>query len=322
MYFSLALLALAPSAQAHTDSSAGPFTLRSLAPIFPNRLSYTPTHVPPLAPGQIEALAVLAHVNIWAQMPGYFFDGEWTRVALRGGYGVAPGWEVGAELALYQRAGGFLDGFIMGFHELFHVTQSRRQLYPRDRLRVDTLDTTGTHSQLTDHDAGWGVGNPTLWVKKALAANWVAELLVKLPVGSIQRQFATPDLAVALDVAVTQALGASFFLDAATGLTVSPGEQRVYGIELALLQKFLLVSAQWRPLRQVAVVAQYLNQDGIAETYVARPLNQTTHEFALGVKLAPLGDDRLLIEAAVLENAVHDANTPDFGGHLAARWLF
>ena len=301
------------SSSSISSSSLGPLTIRSLAPIFPNRLSYTPGRVLPLQPGQIEAMALVSHANIWAQMPGYFFDGEWTRLALRGAYGVACGWEVGAEVALYQRMGGFMDGFIMGFHRLFHVTQARRDRYPRNRLRVDMIDATGTHPQLTEANAGWGLGNPTLAVKKQLSPGWVAEALLKLPVGSIQNQFATPNFALALDVAVSQSLGAHFWLDAAFGLVMSPGEQQVYGLQLALLQKFLSVAVQWRPLASLAVVAQYLNQDGIAESCAARPLNQTTHEFALGIKVAPSGNERLLIEAALLENSVHDANTPDFG---------
>lgn len=321
-----ALSALAATAHAE-PVDWGPLTVRSHAILFQNRLSYTPGRVQTLAPGVAELNLGINRANLWAQMPGYFFDGEWTRLSLRGHLGLQGGWELEAELAFYDRRGGVMDGLIQAFHRLTHVTQARRLDYPINRLRVETYDSHGRRTWLTDADAGMGVGNPTVGVKKRLCvdacAGWpvlTGELVLKVPVGDIDRLFASRGVAGMLDLALQQPLGTAFQLYAAMGLIVSPTVHHIYGMQLSQLQKFVLAAVEWRLARPLSIVFHYLNQDGTVELATYSPLNSTTHEFVLGVKWAPGDTDNLLLELGVIENTVHDANTPDFGVHAAVRW--
>ncbi|RYF10750.1 MAG: DUF3187 family protein [Deltaproteobacteria bacterium] len=306
-------------------SDWGLLSVGSQAPIFQNRLSPTPSRLLPLAAHAIELQAMLSHVNTWAQMPSYFVDGEWTQLTLALGYGLGHGIELGAKLPLGGRSGGFLDGTIMGFHDLFKVTQARRDRFARNRLRVATRQSTGWHTYLATRDASVGVANPVLSFRQALglsacpgAPRLMLEAALKLPIGSMARQFATDNVALLTGLALQHAASARLDVALGGGIVLSPGSQRVYGIELSWLQKYLFagvgltLSSAWR------LVFQYLGQDGIAERASYRPMDNTTHEFALGVQWAPASF--YLVEAGLIENAIHDANTPDFGLHLGLRF--
>ena len=308
-------------------SQWGLLTIRSQAPVFANRLSYTPARLVPLQTGQQDFYVGLTHVNVWAQMPGYFFDGEWTQLSLRGAYGIAKGLELGAELPIYGRSGGFLDGFIMRFHRAFGITQSRRDQFAANVLRVQTTHNAQARTYLTGRDAGTGMGNPIVSLRQTLgrsacpgAPTLILDAALKLPLGSMARQFATENFAGLVGLALQQRVGTRLDVLWGGGIIYSPGTQLVYGMELSWVQKYLFaglglaLSPHWR------IVLQYLNQDGIVERAVYRPLNATTHEFALGVQWAPRTALFWLFEFGIIENSIHDANTPDFGLHLGCRW--
>ncbi len=163
-----------------------------------------------------------------------------------------PRLEVWAELALVVRSGGFLDGFIEDFHRLFRVTQSRRNLYPRDQLHVATIAADVQTDQLTNHDRGLGLANPVVGAKWQLAGDdgrapmLAVEAALQLPWGSTGGQFATPRVGGLAALSLAQPLGPMFHLDAAFGLVLVPGTYAVYGMVLSEVQKFLLVTLQVR----------------------------------------------------------------------------
>jgi hypothetical protein len=304
----------------------GPLNLRSRAPIFDNRLSYTAGRVAPLRRRAIELTLTFSHVNVWAQMPGYFFDGEWSRADLKAAVGVGRTTEVSAEFGLLRRSGGYMDGLIEGFHGLFGITQARRQNYPRNRLHVATLRGS-EHVWLDDSDAGMGLVSPVLAVKKGLlqpaddasprqAAHWPtvsADLAVKLPLGHTAAQYASPRMTALADIALQQPIAKWLQVYVTYGLMLSPGTGRMYGMPLSEVQKLLMLAMVFRVATHWTISAQYLNQDGSVEGPNFSPLEQTTHEFGLGFKWAPGADDRWIVQAGLIENTVHDANTPDFG---------
>lgn len=320
-----ALLGLCLLGAAAPEPPWGPFHQRSHAAISDNRLSYTGTPITPVVPGGMRAQLQLSQANLWAQMPGYFYDGEWTRLQGRFTYGVMPRLEVWVELALVVRSGGFLDGFIEDFHRLFRVTQSRRNLYPRDQLHVATIAADVQTDQLTNHDRGLGLANPVVGAKWQLAGDdgrapmLAVEAALQLPWGSTGGQFATPRVGGLAALALAQPLGPMFHLDAAFGLVLVPGTYAVYGMVLSEVQKFLLVTLQMRLGSQAVLAIGYLNEDGRVERATFAPLNATSHEFMLGVRCVAFN---ATWEIGVIENTVHDANTADFGLFLGASRTF
>lgn len=308
----------------------GPLAQRSRAPIFDNRLSYTPGRVAPLGKYRTEVQANWSHVNVWAQMPSYFLDGEFSRLSLRGALGLGHQTELSFELGGIYRSGGYLDGFIEGFHHAFGITQARRLDHPSNRLRVQTSAPGNAHVWLDDAQAGLGASNPVVALKFGvlvpeaglLRTNMPTvsfDLAVKLPVGSIKDQFASRRITILADLALEQPVTSWMRVFVTYGLMLSPGIAPFYGMPMSEVQKFISLALVFRLAQNWLLSVQYLNQDGAIETAAYTPMERTTHEFGLGVKWAPWHNNAYVLEAGLIENTVHDANTPDFGFSLGAR---
>lgn len=306
----------------------GLLTVRSHAALFHLRLSYTPGRMRPLPAGEFEIMASVSHANLWGQRESFLFDGEWTRTALRASVGIADNLELGAEIPFHARSGGFMDSFIMGFHDLFGVTQARRDLFPKNQLRVETTDDTGQHTVwLTDDHTGFAMSNPVIFVRYGLMVQArgrpgiTLEFALKLPVGRVRDGFATPGFDALGALAVQLPLNENFQFFAVIGAVFSPGDV-IFGIRLVEWQKFFLLGFEIRPASNFTIVFHYLYQDGVAKDRHFDPLWRSTNEFVAGIKWAPDGTDATLIEFGLIENAIHDANTPDVGLHLAVRLRF
>ena len=63
-----------------------------------------------------------------------FFDGETYRFNLALRRGVTPRFEAGLEVPYLLHRGGFLDGFMRDFHDVFGLSQSGRNNHPRNQL--------------------------------------------------------------------------------------------------------------------------------------------------------------------------------------------
>lgn len=291
--------------------------MRSRAPIWDNRIAYQPAPLVLVGRGGSGLQVQWSHVNVWAQMPGYFFDGEWTRLQVRWRVGLTEATELTLDAGLLARSGGRLDGAIEGFHRAFGLTQSRRDRYPRDRLRVARQGADGTFAAaLVDQDAGVGLARPALGLRRSLwrgegGRHLVGELTLGLPLGGVRRQFAAPGAELAASVAAGAPLLGPLALAAACGATTRFGGGETYGMPLGAVQKHLFLGLTYALGRRWQLALQYLNQDGAVESPRYAPLDRTTHEFALGVRA--LVGRRWSFEVAVLENTVHDANTPDVG---------
>lgn len=61
-------------------------------------------------------------------------DGETYRLGFALRYGVAPGWEAGIEIPYIVQGGGFLDSFVVDWHNIFGLPQGGRDTAPKNRL--------------------------------------------------------------------------------------------------------------------------------------------------------------------------------------------
>jgi hypothetical protein len=122
-------------------------------------------------------------------------DGETYRIALAARYGIAQAWEAGFEIPYINQSGGFLDQFVIDWHNTFGLPQGGRNSAPHNRLNysytnggeqklhmtslgsgLGDISLTGGYSIIDDHDAG---RHDRLAVKAA----------VKLPTGASSRLF-------------------------------------------------------------------------------------------------------------------------------------
>jgi hypothetical protein len=99
-------------------------------------------------------------------------DGETTRYNINGRYGLGHGLEVGFEIPYLIQGGGFLDDFIIRYHDAFGFPQGGRDLAPRNRLLY--LYSAGGINKLKIDSSGAGLGDIRLigaWQLYKNAAN-------------------------------------------------------------------------------------------------------------------------------------------------------
>ena len=143
-----------------------------------------------------------------AGLPGpsssLLLDVETTRVGLRLRRGLMRGWEVGAELPLLRRWGGFLDRPIEAVERAVSRLNPLRRSRVRNRSRM--LVVRRGQVLLDEEGSSAGVGDLVLSLAKSLRSQTAhgpalaVRLIAELPTGSRKRWFGNggPDLALTL----------------------------------------------------------------------------------------------------------------------------
>lgn len=117
------------------------------------------------------------------------FDGETTRAALVFKRGFAGRWQASIEVPFVDHSGGFADGFIDDFHDVFGFADGGRSGAPKDR-QTFRYQRDGRLA-LDVSDSPSGVGDVRLGLKKRLAGlgDWGMSVAgeLKLPTGDAGR---------------------------------------------------------------------------------------------------------------------------------------
>ncbi len=135
-----ALILLFAASCATAPEYHGPMAVRNQHPA---QLSVL--HMDPADTVSLPARATSVHWNtaysnlfLAGQNPTTSFemDGELMRTALGLEFGLGGGWELGIELPFIHSSGGFLDEFVVKWHEAFGLPDQGRQHLPRNRFLV------------------------------------------------------------------------------------------------------------------------------------------------------------------------------------------
>lgn len=116
-----------------------------------------------LPPGHGAGMLVLDVANNFAHSSNgltgeaILLDGESYRTTLAFRYGIGKGVEGGIDIPLVGQGGGFLDGFIEGWHDFFALPQGGRKEAPRNRLLYDY--SKNGQERLRIDDSSFGVGD-------------------------------------------------------------------------------------------------------------------------------------------------------------------
>ena len=125
----------------------------------------------------------------------YFFDGQVTAVYGRFATTVVPSLAVGARFSVIGISGGQgMDGFVEGFHSLFGLGQSYRDVVTRGEttsvLRIDGDEVSSFENPRV------GIGDPivyALWAPEHRMEAWRMSLIsaIKAPIGSTSKRLST-----------------------------------------------------------------------------------------------------------------------------------
>jgi len=85
-----------------------------------------------------------------------FLDGETVRTTFAIAHGFSGGYEAGLELPVLYQGGGFLDGFIEGWHSFFGLYNGTRGSEPKNRLLYQYIENGTPRIRETRSSAGIG----------------------------------------------------------------------------------------------------------------------------------------------------------------------
>jgi hypothetical protein len=250
-------------------------------------------------------------------------DGETYRFTLALRRGIGERLEVGLEIPYVMHREGFLDSFIIDWHDFFQLPQGGRDSAPRNRLAYTYERDGRTLVDLSDGSEGLGdlrlTGAWQLWRRQGEEPRALAlRASLKLPTGDEDRLLGSGSTDFALWLSGAEAFrGGSLALFGGAGaLLMSDGDV------LADMQRhavaFGTVGGGWRPLSRLAFKIQ---MDGHTPFFRDSDLRELSGSVQLAIG-GTLGlTDRLALDLAVIEDIVVDS-APDVVFHLALRQTF
>jgi hypothetical protein len=283
-----------------------------------------------LTAGRIEGTLSLDASNNFA--PGFatgesvMLDGETYRFALAARYGITPGFEIGFTLPLLTNSGGFLDGFIEGFHDLFGFTQGKRKSYPEDRLLYEY--TRAGDRKVLVNEGSTAIGDIRLsgaWQVYSDGRENPRQVAlhgsIKLPTGNSHRLFGSGSTDFALWVTASDdyrlPLGNLTLFAAGGGLVMTDGD--VLRDQHRNLVGFGSLGVGWSPLEWLALKVQ---ADGHTSFYTGSDLVQVNGGSVQLTTGGTIGFTRdTFLDVGISEDVVLDAS-PDVVFHLALRSRF
>jgi hypothetical protein len=282
-----------------------------------------------LGPGKADARLVVDLANNYVddQNPreSILLDGESTRFSLDARYGIKKGWELGVVVPYVIQSGGFLDGFIEGYHNAFGFPQGGREQAPRNRLLYRYVKDGQERLKVGDSSSGLGDisfnGGWQAWGGKGEPSSAALRASLKLPTGSSSALHGSGSWDLSLwmvgsnDWKVTYGhltlFGGAGFMGM-TGGDVLESQQRNW-------VGFGGLGFGWSPARWIAFKVQANGHTSFYKDSDLRELNYHSIQLTMGGTLA--FSDRISLDLGVTEDVIVKTS-PDVVFHLAWRGTF
>jgi len=253
-------------------------------------------------------------------------DGETYDFTLSLRYGIAKDLELGMEIPYLVNSGGFLDGFIEGFHDLFGLPQGSRKSYLRNRLLYQYTRNGETKAQVNNGSSGIGdirlTGAWQLYGGNAESSRAVAlHAAVKLPTGNGNRLFGSGSTDFSLWLTASNdfrlPLGHLTLYGAGGGMVMTDGD--VLEDQQRNLAAFGSLVIGWSPVGWLALKVQ---ADGHTSIYTGSSLKEVNSGSVQITGGGTIGlTKNTFLDIGVSEDLV--VNTaPDVVFHLALRSRF
>jgi hypothetical protein len=253
-------------------------------------------------------------------------DGESTRISLDARYGITRGFELGLTVPYIILGGGFLDGFIEGYHSFFGFPQGGRDQAPRNRLLYTYQRDGQQRLQIDSSSAGLGdislTGGWQLYRGENKPQRAVAlRASLKLPTGDSDQLHGSGSTDFSLWVTASNdwKLGVGHFtLFGAAGI-MAMTDGKVLQDQQRNLVGFGGLGAGWSPLRWVAFKIQTNAHTSFYGDSELREVNADSAQLTVGGTLA--FSDRTTLDIGVSEDLIVQT-APDVVFHFALRHRF
>jgi hypothetical protein len=245
-------------------------------------------------------------------------DGESYRTTLAFNYGWRPDLDFGVELPIIQHSGGFLDRPIAEWHDLFGLTNSRRDNFPKDRFYYNYQRSGVTVIDMVNETGG--IGDLSLNVNYQLhnGSNGGAALklggTLKLPTGDVDKLTGSGSTDVSLMVhgALDDWIRKwQLSLYGGAGLTAIT-HSKLLDSQVQDLVPSGYLGVNWQVFKPLNLIAQLHYQGEIFESTLDQLGGQTVYLVTGGrIRL----EETIHFDIAIVENLVTDP-TPDFVVYL------
>jgi hypothetical protein len=252
-------------------------------------------------------------------------DGESTRISLDARYGIKKDWEVGVVIPYVAQSGGFLDGFIEGYHDLFGFPQGGRDQAPRNRLLYRYLK-DGREQLRVDHSSS-GLGDISLsggwqvYGGKGQPSSLALRSSLKLPTGSSSDLHGSGSWDLSFWLVGSHdwqspyghltLLGAAGLMGMTDGDVLESQQRNRVG--------FGSLGIGWSPARWIAFKVQANGHTPFYKDSELRELNMSSIQLTIGGTLA--FSEKISLDVGVTEDVIVKTS-PDAVFHLALRGCF
>jgi len=121
----------------------GPLPVRNQHPAQLTVLHLDPECAAPLPTGQVAMRADASYSSLFLNGSkggnSYTMDGEYLRARLGARVGLGSGFDLGADLPVAYTTGGFLDSFVIKWHNLWNFPDQGRSDVPQDQFQVSAV---------------------------------------------------------------------------------------------------------------------------------------------------------------------------------------
>lgn len=300
----------------------GPLHLGSQSPFQSMRLTPGMDAPSALPRGRWETRETNTWSKMWGMSDRYLLDYEILRQTQSIVYGLTD--DLQAELGVGEstKFGGKLDGFVRGFHDLFGIRQSGRDLDARGEYHFQLRPKRGAPIDI-EEDRGGDPSQEFLFLALHRTVTRGNGLLPAVSVSfTVQgRLESSPDVSgnaieTAFSVTFAKRLG-EFYGYLSIGASWL-GDQEFHGVDLRSTGFTALAALEWNLGADVSLVVQHLYSRGAMRGYGA--LSQPSTEISLGVKFEAARG--MVVELAAIENIIVYDNSPDFGVHFGLTQQF
>lgn len=239
---SLVASSLLAAGCAATPDLRGPLPVRNQHPA-----QLTVLHLPArgtacLPEGRVSVRSDVAYSNLFLVGGGsggrrFAMDGEYLRAAAGYRAGLGAGLELGLEVPVAHTSGGFLDGFVIDYHDTLGLPDQGRDTNPRDAFEIRAsragqtvwrVEADGVAMMDVPLTLAWQIADPAAGLGLALHAG------IELPTGDDASGYGNGELDVAVGlVAEHRAFGLGFCVHAQHTFAGTPRQSRDAGFEFA-----------------------------------------------------------------------------------------
>jgi hypothetical protein len=253
-------------------------------------------------------------------------DGESARITLDARFGIARRFEAGVAIPYVIESGGFLDSFIISYHNTFGFPQGGRDQAPRNRLLYQYQKNGQELLKISQSSQGIGdiqlMGGFQLYESSLKPSRAIAlRTSLKLPTGDSDQLHGSGSTDLALwitggdDYKVAIGHFALFGAAGIMGMTkgnVLPDQHR-NGVGFGSL------GAGWSPARWIAFKVQANGHTSLYRDSALRELNAGSLQLTIGGTLA--FTETILLDVGVTEDLIVKT-APDVVFHLGLRANF